>query len=1357
MMLAKRANSSFVMCVFLLVCCGSATTAQADGSVRLVGGNSSSEGRVKVYLSGEWGTVCDDYWSIEDALVVCRQLGYSSVASEHTKFGPGSGPILMDDVSCSGNEEVLGDCPHVGRDNHDCSHDEDVGVVCSNSTDNRTLTILDDPLQTDEEVSYRLFGGISPNEGVVQLRSSVDEAWNTVCLSGSDLFPGIGADICRRAGYKFFCHSETFGLRNRSSNGSHDELRTSPSNWAGYFCWGSSHGGTTCSLTLFDGQHCGISDALWVVCAMDLDFRLGTGVLEDEGVLQMRCNNSAEWHGVCSDLWFWMFATHAHQLACRHLGYPDTAASKPYTVPIESSLYSMDVLLQRVQCVGTESKLVDCPVQQPLFEECSSFAGLKCNVSLSPLPGYGMELKLAQSYFSGGGFVVGRLRPSDEWGAICGYPDSRDRDVICRQLGFLTSVSVLFGPEPKVDAIPARVLVSAVGCDGSETELSQCALQPGVDSNCTLKPNLYVECQEETSRFDIPAFLCGEIHYCGYDCKQGRRDTLRPLRQETCKCDDACAFFDDCCYDYHSNCHPASDWTEAKMKGVAIQYYSCVWMPGQSGKYRYQYFGWALVSFCPESWDVSFIRENCEKMASDDDVIGSLPVYDSEGAVYKNVFCAICHGVEPAHLQKWNANLEYEYDQSGSTTFDSRFNVTIDGTPTGRYVYEPPGNNSLGTARTCPARTVSSCSPQFANTTLEAACLDYFAPLHLNGSHYKNPHCGMCNGLNVVPNANCGPLCNILCSEDDIWQECPAVCSPSADTPTIEALFDFGWGGGEDSVCQPGELYDPFLDRCRAVICASGVINEDGRCTQISFDAPGLPSSPFTILHENCSSLVNISLGEVALHWQAVLDSQMTNPKDVRLDILVKSFDLIENLESKLSALFELNTTDVQLCNIGSVAVYTIEGAVLSGIDSCASASLLATDVFQTMDGNDSSLNFQIFSTYLWKKVGVGSAKHDAAPSECLEILDMNCLELIVLNPSEFEWSASFIRHSSTGFKFEGADFVLLSDGSAAICGPVDWTDPNTFALWIVSLICSCLSILALAATFIVYSMIPVLRNTAGLYTMNLVVALFVAILLLSLAGALNAAGPACVVFASLTHLSWLSAFFWMAMLSYNVARTFGGRMSTSRDGPNCRRVVAAMLLVWGGALLIVSVCTALTLCDCTELPAIYNRSSPCLFTTGTVLLVVFGVPVLASLLLSTICFIVVIVSVRRTKRMSRMVQNRSLAEEAMDEVKIYAKLALLFGITWILAFISDAVGHVVLSYVNVIVNTLQGVFIFVAFCLNQRVRALLRKERRTGKRRAANGQQLTTTRTSGASTTTRLSETVSTVDATTSSAANKN
>ena len=105
-----------------------------DVAIRLVGGSSYNEGRVEVYYNGEWGTVCDDGWDDTDAGVVCRQLGFGSpgTAIGSAGFGQGSGPILLDDISCNGSESILARCSHLGiKVTRSCNHSQDAGVRCN--------------------------------------------------------------------------------------------------------------------------------------------------------------------------------------------------------------------------------------------------------------------------------------------------------------------------------------------------------------------------------------------------------------------------------------------------------------------------------------------------------------------------------------------------------------------------------------------------------------------------------------------------------------------------------------------------------------------------------------------------------------------------------------------------------------------------------------------------------------------------------------------------------------------------------------------------------------------------------------------------------------------------------------------------------------------------------------------------------------------------------------------------------------------------------------------------------------------------------------------------------------------------
>lgn len=106
--------------------------------IRLHGGETHYEGGVEIKLNGTWGTICDDFWGIEEANVICRMLNFTegALSTQCCGFYNGYGiaeKIWLDDVHCDGDEQSIAECRHGGWGSHNCRHTEDVGVVCKHS------------------------------------------------------------------------------------------------------------------------------------------------------------------------------------------------------------------------------------------------------------------------------------------------------------------------------------------------------------------------------------------------------------------------------------------------------------------------------------------------------------------------------------------------------------------------------------------------------------------------------------------------------------------------------------------------------------------------------------------------------------------------------------------------------------------------------------------------------------------------------------------------------------------------------------------------------------------------------------------------------------------------------------------------------------------------------------------------------------------------------------------------------------------------------------------------------------------------------------------------------------------------
>lgn len=153
---------------------GPACSVGMVGQLRLQDGVTLNEGRVEICVDVPadnagpvWGTVCDDYWTDVESGVACRQLGYVREESpsgrfRNSFFGAGTGPIVLDDMQCDGNESGLLECKNANGDTalnvigvHNCRATETVGVRCLNTTGDTSLRELyvNDPF-TGQQLSF---------------------------------------------------------------------------------------------------------------------------------------------------------------------------------------------------------------------------------------------------------------------------------------------------------------------------------------------------------------------------------------------------------------------------------------------------------------------------------------------------------------------------------------------------------------------------------------------------------------------------------------------------------------------------------------------------------------------------------------------------------------------------------------------------------------------------------------------------------------------------------------------------------------------------------------------------------------------------------------------------------------------------------------------------------------------------------------------------------------------------------------------------------------------------------------------------------------------------------------------------
>ncbi|XP_016344519.1 scavenger receptor cysteine-rich type 1 protein M130-like [Sinocyclocheilus anshuiensis] len=396
-------------------------------NVRLVDGHSRCAGTVEVHHRGQWGTVCDEEWDLADAAVVCRELdcGEPVDALGDAHFGPGSGPIWMTFVLCTGSESTLKNCGSFGWGKNNCDHSKDAGVICS----------------------VRLVGG-SRCSGWLEILH--DQTWMSVCDAAFD--QQDAEVVCR----ELDCGAPVQVLGAAAFGKGDTQMWTQEIQ-----CRGNESQIHLCPTSPSVKSNCSQKHIIGLLCADKINVRLVGGHSRCAGRVEVL--HRGQWETVCDGGWDLVDAA----VVCRELD-----CGEPVDVLGDAHFGSGSgrSWIKNALCTGSESSLKNCGFVPLLYHD--SCLDKNAQVICS-------EVRLV-----GGSRCSGRLEilHDQTWMSVCDTAfDQQDAEVVCRELDCGAPVQVLGAAA--FDKGDTQMWTQEIQCRGNESQIHLCPTSQSHENN----------------------------------------------------------------------------------------------------------------------------------------------------------------------------------------------------------------------------------------------------------------------------------------------------------------------------------------------------------------------------------------------------------------------------------------------------------------------------------------------------------------------------------------------------------------------------------------------------------------------------------------------------------------------------------------------------------------------------------------------------------------------------------------------------------------------------------------------------------------------------------------------------------
>jgi len=791
--------------------------------------------------------------------------------------------------------------------------------------------------------------------------------------------------------------------------------------------------------------------------------------------------------------------------------------------------------------------------------------------------------------------------------------------------------------------------------------------------------------------------FCPERDSCNFG-RHSRGSLELDWKSRNCFCDNDCSLYGDCCIDARV--------FDNRLQKENYGLFGCVHLR--------QYGDIYMRETCADDWDLPNIRQACTNTncANNNcaDPFGSLPVTHREsGVTYRNYYCAVCNRAGYG-VQFWKPRLEcptlHGYNERFKNITDSylfqnlkqnragQWGVELDDLGGGISVfhdcfidpYVPSPELLERSVRKCNnVDMIHSCPAEFSDGETVRLCESYTGVMYSTGdTAYRNVHCALCNSV-TVSDLICLNLNNMLRSGfvHDFNPHSFAVLF-DIDRNSVDNV-----GVGQVAPCGEGELWDPFFRKCRNVICGeAGHLFIRGQCYP-----------PGDVPQETTEDAI-------------VTDLLVTDPVTTTEVITVAATQTMETT-TRFSSQTTTDSSSIRfptiLTTTKTTTSTTTTTTTISTTSRPASTSSIASIIFPVTTSTMSSTSSTTSTTTTTTTSDPPSSTSDGF-RQCLKFS---------LSPGEFRLTADGIYIPKWDKILSSGQYRVRGE-SVNVCVPeseFSWTVGKfSPVMGYVTVSCLGVSLLCLVLHLLATCLAPELQNLSGKNLASFSISLlsgYTCFLLNMFASTLDLLQ--CSIVAVVMYYSFLSSFFWMLVISFDVARTLKLAATELRlsSGGQWSSYFLYCVIGWGVPAAAAVSATVIDLAEIAAVPDNYRpgfvssynssttgRTDLCWFSSRDALLVYFVLPFAGIMCLNIVFFVSSAFLVWEATRSSAKITTTGPRTNFL----LYLRLGVLMGMTWTTGLVAGVVDKEEVWYTFMVLNSLQGLFILLFFSCTKKV-----------------------------------------------------